>query len=164
MMFKARLAAFLAVAAILAGCGGSSKPTTAAGTTPTSGSSSATTTSSGAFASGNNCAALVSLAGKYVQELASAAHGGKFNLGTALKADQALANASPPAIHSDAEYVVHTLAGFEASLTKIGFTPGSVPSPSQFLHLEGALHQLHAARFEAAASHVKSWVAQNCHG
>lgn len=99
---------------------------------------------------------------KYVAEIQ--AGGGSTDWGTLLKADQAMADASPSGIHSDAEYLVHTFAGFVSAMRKVGFTPGGVPTASQIAALLPLESQLKSAQFIAAADHIKAWITSNCHG
>jgi hypothetical protein len=174
--------ALLAVAALVAGCGGSSggsstSSSQAAGSnggSSTGSSSSAASTSSSApttsastptFASNSNCQSLANMARKYVAELqASVAGGGQVDFTTLLKADQAMADASPSDIHSDAEYVVHTFAGFLTAMSKVGFKPGAVPTASQIAALAPLETQIKSAQFTGAVNHIKAWIHANCHG
>jgi hypothetical protein len=102
---------------------------------------------------------------KYVAEIQSAvASGGHLDFVSLLKADQAMADASPSDIHSDAEYVVHTFAGFLSAMSKVGFTPGSVPTASQIAALAPIDTQLKSAQFTAAVDRISAWIHANCHG
>ena len=171
------LVPLLAVAALVAGCGGSSGggSSTASSSAGSSGANAASTSSSTAstaastpastsqptFASTSNCQALADMGRKYVAEMQ--AGGGNTNWGTLLKADQAMADASPSDIHSDAEYVVHTFAGFVAAMQKAGFA-GGVPTASQIAALLPLESKLKSAQFVGAVNHIKAWIDSNCHG
>jgi hypothetical protein len=156
-------------ALLLVGCGGSSggASSTTSSTAAGSAASAVTTSSSTAstpqptFASSSNCQALADMGRKYVAEIQSG--GGRADWGTLLKADQAMADASPSGIHSDAEYVVHTFAGFVSEMSKVGFT-GGVPTASQIAALLPLESQLKSAQFVAAVDHIKAWINSNCHG
>src|SRR5437016_6893713 len=80
MRFRATSIVLVAVAALVAGCGGSNNGPTLASTTPPG--TTAPTTSAGApsFASAGHCADLSGLAAKYAQAVSAASSGGHYNL------------------------------------------------------------------------------------
>ena len=72
---------------------------TATGVTSTTTVGSSTPAAAATFASTSNCQNLVDLGAKYLASVQGSLASG--NLATAVQADQAMADASPPAIHSD---------------------------------------------------------------
>ena len=165
--------ALLAVAALVAGCGGSGggsstqSSTQSAANVASTSSSSASTAAPAAqptFASTGNCQQLADLGKKYVAQIQAANASGQLNASTELSAAQAMADASPSEIHSDAEYVVHKLASFFAALSKAGYTPGSAPTASQMAVLLPLLNEFKSAQMQAAINHIDAWIRSNCHG
>ena len=167
------------VTGLVAGCGGSgssssstSSHTAASVASVSSTSSAAASSSAGAssssgggtsFASGGNCHQLASMAVAYYKQL-NPTSGGGINLADALHADQALADASPAVIHSDAELVVHSFASYVSKLTSSGYKFGSVPTAAQLAIVSTAAHQLATPQFRSAMTHVSAWIRQNCKG
>jgi hypothetical protein len=170
--------AIVTVAALIAGCGGSSgggsstsssqPAASSSSVASTSSSTAASTTASSAqptFASNSNCQALADMGRKYVAELeTSVSSGGQIDFANLLRADQAMADASPPAIHSDAEYVVHTFTGVLSAWSKVGFKPGQVPTASQLAAMAPLATQVRSAQFTAAVNRISAWIHANCHG
>ena len=157
----------IAVAALVAGCGGSGGGSSTQGVAQASSVSAVAapaSTPQPTFASTSNCQQLADMGAKYVHEIESAGSGGQLDLATAIRAMQAMADASPSAIHGDAEYAVHWYAGFVGSLAKVGFKPGTTPSASQMAALVPLLGELNAPRFHAAVDHINAWIHANCHG
>jgi hypothetical protein len=102
------------------------------------------------------------MAAKYLQALRGS--GGAINQSSAIKAYQALADASPSEIHADAELAVHTLTRYIAAVQKSGYTPGTTPSSTQMAAIEGAAHQFQQPAVQSAIQHVGTWVQTNCKG
>jgi hypothetical protein len=178
MRFRTISPALVIVAAVVAGCGsssGTSSQTTskAASASPAVSAAapasaapavSTTTAATPSFASGQNCGQLAAVAAQYSQAIAPAASAGHLDLATVVKADQALADATPPAIHSDAELVVGGFAGYLTTLTKIGYTPGTAPSAAQIASISSAAQQFNQPRYQAAMRRISAWVHANCRG
>ena len=177
MKLKTISLALITATLAIAGCGGSSSssgassaaatnaPSTGSGATSTTAPATTTTPSSSTptFASTSNCQQLADLGAKYLSEV-TAAGGGPGNIGTALKADQAMADAAPSAIHSQAEYVVHVFSGFVNTITKSGYKIGTTPTASQLAALASAQQQFKQSTFVADIDHIDAWIHHNCNG
>ena len=162
MRFRATYIVLVAVAALVAGCGGSNNGSTLASTTPPG--TTAPTTSAGApsFASAGHCADLSGLAAKYAQAVSAAASGGHYNLQTAVSAYQALANAAPAEIRPDVQVVAQAFASFASALSKVGYTPGKVPTAAQRAGIQRAIQAFNSPTLRAAGQRLKVWGRQHC--
>jgi hypothetical protein len=172
--------AFLAAGALIAGCGGSSNTpapakTTApkaatkkaaasnlpaASTTPTTSNVSKSSTAS--FADASNCKALGGVGTKFAQAMEAATSGGKVNYQAAVKAYQQLAGSAPSAIRPDLEDMAQAFTSFASAISKSGFKPGKVPSPSQIAGLESAAKSFSSAKLEKDEKDVEAWAVKNC--
>jgi hypothetical protein len=187
MKFGTISVALFAVVGLLAGCGGSSSSgssqstatstaasvssaaANASGSSGSGSNSSSSSSSSGSsagasFASSHNCQQLAALGAKYLRDVSPSSGGAGIDLAAAVKADQALADASPSAIHADAETVVHGFSGYVATLGKLGYKPGTQPTASQLAGLQSAAAQFSQPGFRSAMQRVAAWIRQNCHG
>jgi hypothetical protein len=153
----------VAVAAIVAGCGGSNKTATSAATTTPS-AKSATTTSAGvpSFASATNCQQLAGVGAKFAQAMSAATRGGKVDLQTAVSAYQALASAAPGQIRPDVQVMAQAFSSFAAALSKAGYIPGKVPAAAQLAGVQTAAQVFSQPKFRAAAQRLSAWAHQNC--
>lgn len=158
----------LAVAGFVAGCGSSSNnpKSGAAGKGATATSSKAATAPSAApsFASTGNCQRFADLGAQYLKAVHPSGSGGQIDLGAAVQADQALADASPPAIHADAETVVHVFTGYVSTVQRLGYKPGATPTPAMIAGITGYVSQIRQPRIQAAMQRIKAWINQNCRG
>ena len=163
MRFRAMSMVLVAVAAIVAGCGGSNKTATSAATTTPS-TTSASTTSAGApsFASGTNCQQLAGVGAKFAQAMSAATRGGKLDLQTAVSAYQALASAAPGQIRPDVQVMARAFSSFAAGLSKAGYIPGKVPTAAQIAGLQTVAQVFSQPKFRAAAQRLSAWAHQNC--
>jgi len=182
MSIRAKALALCAVTVLVAGCGGSSnnsgsnhpakKKTASAATKPKTTASSNTApaakTSTGSssgtptFASAGDCLQMAGVGEQFSKAMASAMSGGKYNLATAVKDYQALANASPSAIRSDMETIASAFSKFASELANSGWKEGTVPSASQVASLEAAGKAFDASGIKTAATNIESWAAHNC--
>ncbi|HZU40754.1 MAG TPA: hypothetical protein VE992_06865 [Solirubrobacteraceae bacterium] len=177
--------AVAAAVVLVAGCGGSSGGSggsggasgggggaSAAATTPganattaaaSTAATTATTASSTVSLRGQDCTHLAAMALQYQHALAPTGGGG-VDLGAALRADQALANATPPSIHADAEYVVHAFAGALGALEKAGYKAGTAPTAAQLAAMGSIEQQFNQPQFQTSMHRLSTWVHDNCHG
>jgi hypothetical protein len=171
MSLRTRSATLIALGVIAAGCGSSSSPSSptsaassaASSTTPVSSSATATSSSGSSFASVGNCAQLASLGAKFAKTISAASTGGKFDLQSSLAAYQALESAAPAEIRPDLQTVGQAFAAFATKISQIGYKPGTVPSASQIVALQGVLAQFNAPKLRAAEQRLSAWARKNCH-
>jgi hypothetical protein len=155
--------AVVAVVVIVAGCGGSNKTATSAATTaPSTISASTTSAAAPSFASATNCQQLAGVGAKFAQAMSAASRGGKFGLQTAVSAYQALASAAPTQIRPDVQLMAQAFSSFAAALSKAGYAPGKVPSPSQIAGLTTAAKIFSQPKLRAAGQRLSAWAHQNC--
>lgn len=166
MRARAITAVLFSAAALLAGCGGSSatsstssSATTKAASAPAASSSSAAAPS---FTSLGNCQQLAGVGAKFAQAMAGARSGGKFNFQAAVTAYQNLANAAPSAIRPDVQVMAQLFSSFAGALSKVGYTPGQAPSPTQLAGLQTAVQLFSQPKVRAAEQHLTAWAHQNC--
>ena len=172
----------VAVAVLVAACGGSSTPTaktttsshkaashrsggTQANTSTSSAASTpavSTTSSQAKFASLSNCTNLSGVGEQYARAMSSASSGGKFNLSAMVNAYQNLANEAPSAIRSDVQVISSAFATYAADLQKAGYKFGTVPSASQISALESAAKSFDAPKLKSASKAIESWAVVNC--
>jgi hypothetical protein len=170
MRFRTTSLALVAVATIVAGCGGSSTPTTAstpaakakAAITNAVSTKTAASSSAPSFASAGNCSQLYGVGSKFAKAMESVTSGGKLNLSAAVSAYQALANEAPSAIRPDIQQMAQAFSAFAADLAKAGYTSGSVPTASQLAGLESAVQVFKQSKFKAAEANLEAWAKQNC--
>jgi hypothetical protein len=174
------LAALLAAAVLVAGCGSSgsssggsskastksSKPSTTKAATPsTTGAASApattTTAISTSFANGANCLKLDGISAQFTQALASAT-GAKFNEAAAAGAFQKLADAAPAAIRSDLETIAQTFSTFASAFKKSGYEIGKTPTATQTAALESAVALFSEPKLKTAETALQAWGKKNC--
>ncbi len=172
--------AVVAVAALAAGCGSSSSSATSAASSSASSisnsvssavSSAVSNASSNAasaagasptFANTGNCQQLAGIGAKFAQAIQASTSGGKLNLQTAVSAYQSLASAAPSAIRPDLQLLAQTFSSFASALSKVGYTPGQVPTASQIAGIEAAGQLFNQAKLQAAEQHLSAWAHQNC--
>lgn len=170
------------IAVLVAGCGGSSTPTkttkkqtanktsvskpkastTAAPSTSGASKSSSSSSTAPTFASTGNCSQLAGVGQQFSKAMAAATSGGKFNLSAAVAAYKHLADASPSAIRPDLETIATALTSYAEAISKAGFKPGHVPSPTQIAAIEAAAKTLSASKLESASKAVENWAVKNC--
>jgi hypothetical protein len=175
------LAALLAAAVLVAGCGSSSsssgasstnskapKPSTttkasapSVTTTASTPSSSSTSTASTSFASDANCLELDGVSAKFEQALASAT-GAKFDEAVAAGAFQKLADAAPSAIRPDLETVAQAFSAFATAFTKSGYVIGKTPTAAQTAALASAVAVFTQPKLKAAETALQAWGKKNC--
>jgi hypothetical protein len=158
----------VAVAAIVAGCGGSNNTTTSAATkapsTTSASTTSAATTSAAvpSFASATNCQQLVGVGAKFAQAMSAATTGGKLDLQAAVSAYQGLASAAPAQIRPDVQVMAQAFSSFAAALSKAGYTLGKAPTPAQMAGVQTAAKMFSQSKLRAAAQRLSVWAHQNC--
>jgi S-adenosylmethionine synthetase len=171
---RPKLAAALLVglAAILAGCGGSSKTantsaaTTSAATTSAAATTTATETSGAgetttpAIASGKNCIKLLGLSGAFAQ--ASQAINGKSDLENVAKFYQVLADKAPSEIRPDIQVIAKVMTTYIEQLSKAHFKPGTQPTPAQIQALTKAAQSFNQPDVAKASAHIQAWAKKNC--
>jgi hypothetical protein len=177
------LAALLAAAVFVAGCGGSSnsssggssksstksstmttKSLPGTGTTTSTPSTASTGTKSNTpptFASNSNCLALAGVSAKFAQAVESVT-GSKFNETAAASDFQQLANAAPSAIRSDLQTVAAAFASFASALKKSGYAFGKTPTATQTAALESAVAVFETPKLKAADAALQAWSVKNC--
>lgn len=159
------LAALVAVAMAVAGCGSSSSSSsTAASSSAAAGgsSSSASSSASPSFTSAQNCQQLAGVGQKFAQAMAASTAGGKFNLQTAAQAYQALAAAAPSEIQPDLQTLSTAFTDFAAALSKVNYTLGQVPTAAQLGALQSAGQVFTSAKVRTAEQNISSWAKANC--
>jgi hypothetical protein len=170
------LAAALAAAGLVAGCGGSSSPSTSTTTatkattakTPTatapktvSTSSTPSTTGAPTFASDANCLKLAGVSASFAKALASTT-GTKFNESAAAADFQKLADNAPSAIRADLETVAGAFDKFAAAFKSSGYAIGKTPTPAQTAALESAVSVFTSPKVKAADAALQAWSVKNC--
>jgi hypothetical protein len=163
MRFRAMPIVLVAVFAIVAGCGSSNKTATSAAiTTPRTTSASTTSAAAPSFASTTNCQQLAGVGAKFAQAMSAGTRGGKFDLQTAVSAYQALASAAPAQIRPDVQLMAQAFSSFAATLSKVGYVPGKVPTPAQIAGVTTAAHVFSQPKLRAAGQRLTAWAHQNC--
>jgi hypothetical protein len=162
MRFSALTA--VAVAAIVAGCGGSTSTSTSVTTTGSTVSSTIAAVKPPSFVSVGNCEQLDGIVTAFAQALQAGTSGGKLRLHAAISASRSLADSAPSEIHPDLRLMAQTFSILAAALAKAGYTPGRIPTASQVAVIQAASQPLNLAKLRAAEHHVARWWRQNCEG
>jgi hypothetical protein len=102
------------------------------------------------------------LGAKYAQAMSAASTGGKFNLAAVVGLYKNLANAAPAEIRPDLQQTTQALASFAATMAKVGYKPGQVPTGAEIAGLQAASQQFSQPKFLAAEKHLSTWAHQNC--
>jgi hypothetical protein len=160
----------VAAAAITAGCGSSATTTSSsaapAATTSTTATvaaaSTKTATAAPTFSSASNCQQLMGLGAKFAQAMSAATTGGKLDLQKVVGLYQNLANAAPAAIRPDLQQTTQALTSFAATMAKVGYKPGQVPTGAEIASLQAASQQFSQPKFRAAEEHLSTWAHANC--
>jgi hypothetical protein len=154
----------VAVAAIVAGCGGSSSTSTPVTTTGSTASSTIAAVKPPSFVSVGNCEQLDGIGTALAQALQAGTRGGKLRLHAAISASRSLADAAPSEIQPDLRLSAETFSRLAGALAKAGYTPGRIPTASQVAVIKAASRPFNLARLRAAEHHIARWWRQNCEG
>jgi hypothetical protein len=166
------LAVLLALAATVAGCGGSSKKSASSPTTPsttsvapeTTGPATTAKTATPTFATAHNCQQLIALGQQFAKAVSSTSGSEEARLSADTKALQAMAAAAPSDIRADFQTLAAAFDKFVQAYTKAGISPGKTPTASQLAQIEAASRSFSTAKLRTAERHLTTWAQKNCGG
>jgi ABC-type Zn uptake system ZnuABC Zn-binding protein ZnuA len=161
----------VALALVLAGCGGSDEESSASDETTveetlteetTEDATEETTEDAGTgtdfdFAD-EDCQALIGVGASI-----AAAFSGAVDSGSQEDLDE-LASKVPDEIKADVETLAQALATYSAEIEKIGIAPGATPSAAQLQELQTAIASLDQEELTAASENLEAWSQENCTG
>ena len=163
----------LALALVVAGCGGgddesaastettieeTTSDTTTSDETTTDESTGDTTDLSGVLGD-EDCLALASVGATMAQAFAS---GSGTDENTA-ELDE-LASKVPDEIKADVEVLARAFATYAAKIKDIGIEAGATPSAEQLQQLQAAIASLDQQELTAASNRIEAWSKENCSG
>jgi hypothetical protein len=167
MRFRLAPILLVALALLVAGCGGSddsaapAEETTAAQTNasePTT-TTSETEDASTSFASAENCTQLANLSAAMSQAITASAEN---DLDAQAKLFQEFADQSPEEIRSDFQVIAKAFSTYLEAYAKIDLEPGATPTPAQIAELTRVAQAFSQADVQQASTNISAWVAKNC--
>jgi len=166
------LAVLLALAATVAGCGGSSKKSASSSTTPsttsvapeTTGPATTAKTATPTFATAHNCQQLIALGQQFAKAVSSTSGSEEARLSADTKALQAMAAAAPSDIRADFQTLAAAFDKFVQAYTKAGLRAGKTPTASQLSQIQAATASFNTQKLRTAERHLTAWAQKNCGG